>query len=475
MNLGLDSSDVFALSPLWILLSGSLIILLVESFFKKASDELAFGITLLTLVCSGVGILYAPASLHVRITQWVVFDPFARFFALFFLATGGAAAVLSDLFLKRFQASRGEYYFFLLAAIFGCILTAASADFLTLFLGLETLSLALYVMTGYMKGWSRSGEGAIKYFLLGVLASALLLYGIALLYGSVGTTNMGDLQKGYLHITDEAHRALFLGGIGLITIGLLFKAAAVPFHTWAPDVYDAASSPVTAFMAVGVKTAAFAALARLFLIDLNQFDPHWNDMVALVAYPTLIVGNLFALRQTSLRRFFAYSGISHTGYLLFPFVAGQEAAILSLQFYLGVYGLATLGAFGVLIFLDGRKGWSTINDLKGLFWSDPWPAAILALCLLTLSGLPPMAGFLAKFYLFQSVFYSGHLGLVFTGLLMTVLSAFYYLRLIAFMGEHASPHVREHLKGWQTLFVGGICTAALVLLSFYPELLLNTT
>lgn len=471
MNVALSLLDLAALSPLLILLAGALIVLLMETFAK--TERLLAPITFLTLFLAGCAAVQAPASQNPLLTPWLRFDGLAQLFTLLFLGVGMATTLLAIPFFHQFPTSKGEFYFLLLSSVFGLVLIGAAADFLTLFLGLETLSIALYVLCGYMKKWTFSHEAAIKYFLIGSLAAAFLLYGIALVYGAVGTTRLDALLTGYQGLTTDPTRALFLAGIALVTLGLAFKAAIVPFHVWAPDVYDGAPTPVTAFMAVGTKLGAFAALAVVFLKALPQFDPIWNKGISLLAYSTLIYANYVALRQTQLRRFFAYSGIAHAGILLLPFVAGGPQAIPALLFYLVVYALATLAAFAVLARLDRNEEGATLSDLQGLFYRQPLMAAVLSVSVLTLAGIPPTVGFFAKFFVFKEAFQAGYMGLVIVGLLVTILGAYYYLRLVAVMLQEAPDTAHAPLKSSSAAFVGAVTIALLTALSFFPAPLLD--
>jgi NADH-quinone oxidoreductase subunit N len=465
----LNLQDFAALSPLLILLAGALLMLLLESFTGKGRRNFAGPITLLILALAIGAAVYAPASQNPLLTPWLRFDALAKIFTLFFLVIGIGTALLAQTFLEKFEATQGEYYFLLLSSLFGLILIGASADFLILFLGLETLSISLYVLCGYIKKWKFSHEASIKYFFMGSLAAAFLLYGIALIYGAVGTLQFNQLMEGY----QASNQVLFLSGIALITVGLAFKAAIVPLHVWAPDVYDGAPTPVTAFMAVGTKAGAFAAFVLVFLVALPQFNPLWNQTMALLAFPTLIYANVVALRQVQLRRFFAYSGIAHAGYLIIPLAVGTAEAIPALLFYLVVYALSTLGCFAVLAILENSSQGVMIEDLKGLFHRAPFLAAALAICLLTLSGLPPLVGFFAKFYLFKLGFQAGYYSLVIVALLTTIVSAFYYLRLIGIMYV-GYPSVKElPIKSWPAAFVGISACAVLVLLSCYPAFLMT--
>jgi len=473
MNIVLNWVDFAAISPLLIILVGALLVLLLETFDESASKKYAGILTLATIALAIYAAIVSPPSHNNLLTPWLRFDSLERLFTVLFLAIGFGSALLSSSFFQRFEATRGEYFFLLLSALFGLILVGASADFLTLFLGLETLSIALYVLCGYMKKWEISHEAAIKYFLMGALAAAFLLYGIALIYGAVGTTRFDALLGGYHALAAGSDKVLFLSGIALVTLGLAFKAAIVPFHVWAPDVYDGAPTPVTAFMAVGTKVGAFAAFVRVFFDALPQFDILWHEGIALLAYPTLIYANIVAIRQQQLRRFFAYSGISHAGFLLIPLAAGTPDALSALLFYLVVYALATLGSFAVLAFLDERTEGVLLRDLKGLFRRSPLLAGVLALCLLTLAGIPPTAGFFAKFYVFKVAFEAGYYALVIVGLLTTILSAYYYLRIVAIMFAEVPEETASPKRSWPAALVGAAAFAAIAVISCFPAPLLQ--
>lgn len=466
MNPTLSLSDYAALSPLLIILCGALFILLVESFASGLATRAAGITSTIVIISSFVIVFIAPVSTNPLLTSWLRFDDLSRLFNLLLLAIGGASSLLAKAFFRRHHVPRGEYFFLLLSALFGLILIGSAADFLTLFLGLETLSIALYILCGYMKNWKISHEAAMKYFLMGSLAAAFLVYGIALVYGAIGTTRFNMLLTGYQQ--PGVDRALFLGGIALITLGLSFKAAIVPFHTWAPDVYEGALTPVTAFMSVGTKVGAFIAFALIFLVALPGFDLRWNQGMAWLSIITLVYANFVALRQNQLRRFFAYSGISHAGFLLIPLAAGGPHALPALVFYMVVYAFATFGAFAVFAFLDDKGEMLPFTSLKGLFRRSPFLASVLALCLLTLAGIPPTAGFFAKFYLFKIAFEAGYQVLVLVALLTTVLAAFYYLRLIALMLSDQPDEERAPPISWTATLVVAASFAALLFLSFFP-------
>lgn len=468
----LSLTDLAALAPLLVLLAGALGVLLLESFNEDASKKYSAKIAFATFIAAALAAYYAPNSTNALLTPWIKFDSLTRFLNILFLAVGGLCTLLAVPFFKRFEASHGEYFFLLLSATFGLLLIGQAADFLTFFLGIETLSISLYVMCGYMKKWELSHEASIKYLFTGAIATAFLLYGIALIYGAVGTTRFDALLPGYQAIATTQAQTLFLAGIALVTAGLCFKAAVFPFQFWAPDVYDGAPTPVTAFMAVGTKAGVFAAFIRIFLEALPQFNPLFSEILSWIAIPTLIYANFVAIRQTQLRRFFAYSGIAHAGYLLIPVIAGGPEAIPALLYYLVVYTFATLGCFAVLALLESNSIGVTLHDLQGLFKRQPFLAGVMAICLLTLAGIPPTAGFFAKFYLFKVAFEGGYYALVVVALLTTILSAYYYLRMITVMLSPKSEEAVQPIPSRSGVLVAFFAAAAIVCISLYPTPLL---
>lgn len=463
MNLSLH--DYFALSPLLMVLMGTLTILLVAAFSEDSVKKLGAPFTLVIFALAAVLTFYAPPIENSLLTPWLKLDPLSRIFDLLFLGTGAAIVLLAEPFFKRFQPLRGEFYFLLMSSVIGLMLIGQAADFLILFLGIETLSISLYVLCGYMKKWELSHESQTKYFFMGSIAAAFLLYGIALLYGATGTTRLDALLPA---LPTGELKILFYAGMAFITLGLAFEAAAFPVQTWAPDVYDGAPNPVTAFMAVGTKIGAFAAFVRVFFDALPHLDPRFGQGIAILIYLTLVFATFVALRQTKMRRFFAYSGIANAGFLLIPVVVGTPEALSALLFYLVIYSIATLGCFAVLAFFDKTATGVEMDDLRGLFQRAPFLSSIFALCLLTLSGLPPTVGFFAKFALFKVAFQAGYYGLVIVGLLTTILSAFYYLRIVSVMFAEKEEG-EEPLESSKSAYILGlICFVSLVALSLYP-------
>lgn len=464
----MNLQDYLSISPLMVLLIGGLVLILMESFCEVFTKKWAFPVTSIIIALAFAAFLYAPAVTHPLMSPFLVSDSFSRYFTAFFLITGFLSIWMSASYFLDKKETLGEYHFLVTASLAGLILIASSNDFITLFIGLEILSISLYVLVAYLKSNNRAHEAAIKYFLLGSLSTSLFLFGVALIYGAVGSTSFQGLLGKYQALP-EPQSYLFLSGASLVTLGLFFKAAVLPFHLWAPDVYEGASSPVTAFLAVASKAGGFAGLARIFLLTLPGFDLRWNAAVEFLAIATIIFANVLAIRQRTFRRFFAYSGISHSGFLLIALAAGGPAAIPAMLFYLAIYAIATLGAFATLISLDTGSSDLRLDRFEGLFSKRPYLALGLSLCLLTLAGFPPLPGFFAKLALFLVAYNAGLIALIAVGLLMTVFSAYYYFRIIALMFKGSSTVLKGEPGTFSALAVTFVSFVFLIYLTIFPE------
>ncbi len=366
-------------------------------------------------------------------------DPYGHFFNLIFLGAAAAVTVVSYRYLERQGLDHGEYYVLVLLSTLGMMLLASAEDLLVLFIGLELMSFSIYALVGFRRTDRKSNEAALKYFVLGSAASAILLYGGALLYGCTGTLQLHDLwQAGAV----GRGTLVYTLGAWLLVVGFLFKVAAVPFHMWMPDVYEGAPTPVTAFMTTGVKVAAFAAFLRLFLFmepaaDRNPlFFGQLDTLLRAVAIATMIGGNLLAVAQTNLKRMLAYSSIAHSGYLLLGFLAAAAGIDTgaSVMLYLLTYSVMTMGAFSVLSVLSGPADTGLeLPHLSGLANRRPGLAFALAVFLFSLAGLPPTAGFVAKYSLFYGAVQAGETNLVIIAVLCSLVSVYYYLRVLVFM------------------------------------------
>ena len=390
-----------------------------------------------------VGITGLAAAIGVAVWLWGNGDGVAGFggalrddrFALFFtvLVCGGAALslLLSVDFVRERPIPAGDYYALMLLSTCGMVYMVAATDLIVTFVALEVMSVAVYVLAGILRTERRSTEAAIKYFLLGAFASGFLLYGIAFVYGATGSTRLDLIATAVAH---QGRTPFLMLGIALLLVGFGFKVAMFPFHVWTPDVYEGAPTAVTAFMAVGVKAAGFAALARVFGGTFASLAPGWSGLLWWLAALTMTVGNATAVSQRSVKRMLAYSSIAHAGYALVGLVTATPAGGSALLFYLAVYTLMNLGAFGVLIALSRTDdAGEQLSDLAGLGFRYPGLALGMTVCMLSLAGVPLTAGFAGKFYLFSAAVAAGQVGLAVIGVLNSVVSVYYYLGVIVQM------------------------------------------
>ena len=362
----------------------------------------------------------------------VVLDPFALFFNIVIGYATGLVILFSMDYIRREGQEAGEFYILVLLSSLGMMLMASAGDLIIVFLGLETMSIALYVLTGFFRHRLEAGEASLKYFLMGAFASAFFLYGIALIFGATGSTNLDRIANA---VAAGAGRDPMLAiGFGLLLVGFGFKISAVPFHMWAPDAYEGAPTSITAFIATGSKAAAFASLLRVLLTALRGAPLDWPMLMWGMAAITMTVGNVVALAQQNLKRMLAYSSIAHVGYMLVGVVAGGSLGNGAVLFYLLVYTFTTAGAFGAILLLE-RNGREAVQlaDYGGLATRHPVLAVALSIFLLSLIGIPPTAGFVGKFYLFGAAVKSGYVWLAVIGVLNSAVAAYYYLRLIVFM------------------------------------------
>lgn len=361
-----------------------------------------------------------------------VLDGFSIFFKMLFFIVAALAILISINYLKNEQSERGEYYGLILLATSGMMIMASGADLITIYLGLELMALSVYILAGFLRGSMKSNEAALKYFLLGAFSSGILLYGIALIFGITGTTNLREIAA-FIQTGTLSKPVLILSMI-LMTAGFGFKIAAVPFHMWVPDVYEGAPTSVTAFMSVGPKAAAFAAFLRVFMVALPGIQPDWTIILSVLAILTMLIGNVVAIAQTNIKRMLAYSSIAHAGYALVGFVTGGTAGMSSVMLYLLIYVFMNLGAFGVVVMLrKGGVAGDNIEDFAGLAKNHKFAAMLMLIFMFSLAGIPPTAGFIGKFYIFMGALNAGFLWLAIITVIMSVISAFFYLRVVIMM------------------------------------------
>lgn len=429
----LNLTSIRLLAPEIILICFGLILLLLDLIVKR-KETVAFVGVIGALVSAFVNFkLYALGWSGSSLMGMFVFDGYANFFKLIFYANIVFTILISLKYIVIEEASFGEYYAILLFATSGMMIMAGAIDLITLYLGLELMALSTYILAGIMRKHVRSSEAALKYFFLGAFSSAFLLYGISLTYGLTGTTNLGDIAL-MLKTSNLISDPIILLGIIFFIIAFGFKIALVPFHMWAPDVYEGAPTSITAFMSVGPKAAGFAVLGRVFFSAFGDMHMQWASILIPLAVLTMAVGSITALAQTNIKRMLAYSSITHAGYMLLGVITGTPEGLASTMNYLFIYALMNIGAFAVVIMLrsKGVKG-EDLSDYEGLAKSHPLASALMLVFMFSLTGIPPTAGFIAKFYVFMEAIKAGYVFLVIVAVIFSVISAFFYLRVVMYM------------------------------------------
>jgi NADH-quinone oxidoreductase subunit N len=428
----MSTSAFDAVVPVVCVALAGLFAMLAEAFRGKAEKMPIGGLAIIGLLGSG----FASILLWDRNASSfgvVTADNFALFVNLILVVVGVLTVLFSSETIERDGLPAGEYYALVLFAIVGMMLMAQSSDLLLMFLALETMSIAVYVLTGLRRDQANATEAAFKYFLLGAFASSFFLYGIAFIYGVTGTTHL-ERAGAAIAAQSMADSPMLLIAVGLLIVGFAFKVAAVPFHMWSPDAYEGAPTVVTGFMSTGVKAAAVAAFARVFLSALGPLVDDWTPVLWVIAVLTMVVGTVVGVSQTSIKRMLAYSSIAHAGYLLVAIIAANDVGKASLLFYLASYAVTNVAAFGIIAMLGSKDSANDeLRDYAGLAHSHPALAALLTVFLLSLGGFPPTAGFIAKWYTFSAAVTEGYYGLAIIGMLSSVVSVYFYLRIVVMM------------------------------------------
>jgi NADH-quinone oxidoreductase subunit N len=471
-------SDLYTILPTILLVAWACLLLLVDLFIPKGRKSWTALLAAVGLAGT-LGVTLAQAGLDLSaFGGMVVLDGFSSFLNVLFLVSGLGAIAIAYGYLKRMGLERGEYYTLILFSLSGMLLMSQAADLIIVFLSLELLSIPLYVLSAFARPRIESEEAGIKYFLLGAFATGFVVYGIALVFGATGSTSLSG-------IISAVNLSAFPGGVysqllltigaALILVGFGFKVAAVPFHMWTPDVYQGAPTSVTGFMAVGAKAAGFAALLRIFVTALPSLNLDLVPVLWGLAALTMVVGNVIAISQTNIKRLLAYSSIAHAGYILMAFVSFGNPkvapdAVASALFYLVTYAVTSFGAWAVVIALEKLDGKGLeINDFAGLGRKRPLLAAAMTIFMLSLTGMPPTLGLVGKFYLFRTAIEGGFIGLAIIGVLTSLISAYYYLRVVVtmYMRDGDPETAREP---WLD-FTWALSAVATVVLSFLPAAL----
>ena len=464
--------EFLLLAPEIFLAVAGMVVLAVGSIGRGLGHRAAALVSLASLAVTGALVLtvQGPAVGGEPILAGMfMIDGYALFWKAIFLIATSLTVVLGMRFVEEGRYPAGEFYSLLLFATTGMLFMASGFNLLSIWISLELMALSSYILAGYFKHERRSNEAALKYFILGALSSGILLYGISLLYGATGTVQLTELAARLPAAMASESTLVGLGWL-LLAIGLFFKVAAVPFHVWTPDVYVGAPTPVTAFLAVGSKAAAFAILVRIFYQGLPPLKVDWQVVIAAVAVVTMIWGNLAALTQTNVKRMLAYSSIAHSGYVLMGVLAATEDGLWAVLFYMLAYSFITLGTFATVILLERREyAGETYADYAGLARRSPFLAAMMLIFMLALTGIPPTGGFFGKVYLFAAAVESGWTWVAVVGVLMSAVSLYYYMGIVVQMylkdpeDDTPAPLPSRLLAG--TI---GLCAVITVLLGIYP-------
>jgi NADH-quinone oxidoreductase subunit N len=474
------SNDIWLLSPELSLTILALVVIFLDLVVKR---RIVVALTALVGLAVPASFTFAlatnPPADHHGFFNMLIVDEYAIFFKLLFLLIGAVMILLSYDYVNKYVRSAGEFYALLLLSVTGMMLMASSSELITIYISLELTSIPLYIMAGLLRNNDRSAEAAVKYVLLGAMSSAILLYGFALLYGLTGTTDLHGIAQATLTRGFAGGNILLLMAVIFVLAGFGFKISAVPFHTWAPDIYEGAPTPATGFFSVGSKAAGFAALMRV-LIDGNLGPSNGQTIVmllAVIAILTMTLGNVVAIVQSNVKRMMAYSSIGQAGYILVGFAASvgtnSSAGTGSALFFLFVYVLTNLGAFAGIVALGHALGTENIRDFNGLRSRNAWLAVGTSICLLSLAGVPPMAGFFAKFYLFFAAWQQGLTWLVVIGVINSLISMGYYGYLVYAM--FVKPPLKEgHISSTPSLNTAlAISTAGIIVATFLTQFLIT--
>ncbi len=430
----LPEIDLHLIAPEIVIVVFGFLVLLIDVFLPRSEKKGYLGIlSIIGVVIAFFFSIPLVGSGQSGFEGMIIADGFSIFFKITFLIITLLTLLISIGYTEREGIAFGEYYALILFASLGMMLMASGTHLIIIFLGLETMSISIYVLAGMLREDRRSVEAALKYFLLGAFATGFLLYGIALIYGATGSLQLKDVAS-YIASKNLLKSPMLMMSLVFLTVGFGFKIASVPFHMWTPDVYEGAPTSITAFMATGVKAAGFSALVRVFFTALSNFHTDWISIMWLISVATMTVGNIVAISQTNIKRMLAYSSIAHAGYILVAFVSGNDIGTAGILFYLLAYAFMNLGAFTCVILL-GKKGEENtlISDYAGIGFKYPLLSAAMTIFLLSMAGIPPLGGFMAKFYVFSAAVKSKFYWLAILGVLNSAVSVYYYLRVTVLM------------------------------------------
>jgi NADH-quinone oxidoreductase subunit N len=472
--------DYIRFLPEIIMTVAGTLIMVLQVLMRESKPKSSLGhLSLFAFVAAMAATFFADYHRGHAFSNMLTVDGYATFFRALVIGVGILSVLSAYQYLNRERANQGEYYALLLFSVVGQSVMVAANELIMIFIGLEISSIATYILAGYLRDDKRNNEAALKYFLLGSFATAFLLYGIAWIYGVTGHTNLDQIRAALPVLVTGRENLILIGtAAALMFVGFAFKVSAAPFQVWAPDVYQGAPAPVTLFMSVGPKAAAFAVFVRVFTtgFGLQAISDRWEPFVVSSALATMFIGNFAALMQNNVKRLLAYSSIAHAGYIMVAIAARNQIGIAAVMFYLAAYALMNIGAFAVVTYFSRRgEKYVNVEDLAGLGWKQPVTAALFSIFLLSLIGVPLTAGFFGKFYIFKAALDAHLVWLAVLGLLSSAVGAYYYLRIVVVMYMREPGEATESLEApgfgiRATLWIAALGT---LLLGIVPSLLLN--
>ena len=473
IEIGIDLLDIRAFIPEITLICVGLILMLLDLVVTKKETIAGVGLIGILVAIYGTFKLYGIVEPQTAFYDMFVLDGYASLFKIIFYLNVFLTICISVKYMAIEKTSLGEYYALLMFATVGMMIMASAADLIILYLGLELMALSTYILAGLMRKTPRSNEAALKYFFLGAFSSAFLVYGISLTYGLTGTTNIKEIAEAVtaLKITNDP---ILMLGLIFIIVAFAFKVALAPFHMWAPDVYEGAPTSVTAFMSVGPKAAGFAVMGRVLFDAFGGMQVQWSSILVPLAIITMAVGSIIALSQTNIKRMLAYSSVAHAGYMLLGIIAGTPEGLAATVNYLMIYMFMNMGAFAIVIMLrsEGFQG-EDIEDYIGLSKSNPTAAALMLVFMFSLTGIPPTAGFIGKFYVIMEVINAGHTYLAVVAVVFSAVSAFFYLRIVMYMFMKDPKEEVVLTSSPSMSFALALTSMMVIIIGVFPAVLLN--
>lgn len=460
--------DLASVTPLLVLITLSLVVLILEAMLKE-SEAASFWASVAGLAVVITSAVMGMEDSGTAFSGMFRTGGYSNFFTGLFGISALFTIILSRDYLRKAHSNFGEFYLLVIFSLIGMVMMAGAGDLIMLFLGLELMSICLYVLVGFIRRGVIHNESSLKYFLLGAFATGFLLYGIALLYGATGSTNIGTILSAF---PVQAGSLLYWGGLGLLMVGFAFKVGAVPFHMWIPDVYHGAPTTVTGFMATGAKAAAFAAFILVFASNVIDGE-RLKTALAFLAAASMILGNVVAIAQTNIKRMLAYSSVAHAGYMLVGLAAGNTLGKTGILFYLVSYLFTNIGAFGILSLLEREEeGNLTFSDYAGMGSQHPFLAALMTIFMISLAGIPPFGGFFGKYYVFVAAIHADLTWLTLIGVLTSLVSVYYYLRLVMMMYFREGTMASSGTPSTFAVAVLLVAAIAVLQLGIFPSSLL---